>query len=199
MNKLVKVDAIKNMIFELRGQKVMLDSDLAQLYGVETRYLNKQVHRNIERFPSDFMFQLNEYELSNLKFQFGTSRSEDGQENLKSQIAASSWGGVRKLPYAFTRNGANMLSTVLRSEIAIERSIFIMRAFSALEGAISRRKRTMLSSPEVIKELSVHSKAIMRLFQESKAKERKIGRIEEIQKEITKLLQQMIIASIDKD
>ena len=75
MNKLVKVDAIKNMIFELRGQKVMLDSDLAQLYGVETRYLNKQVHRNIERFPSDFMFQLNEYELSNLKFQFGTSSS----------------------------------------------------------------------------------------------------------------------------
>lgn len=105
---------IENKIFELRGQRVMLDSDLAELYEVETKNLNKAVKRNLDRFPADFMFQLTEEELTNLRFQFGTS----------------SWGGSRYLPYAFTEQGVAMLSGILRSSIAVQVNINIMRALS---------------------------------------------------------------------
>ena len=106
---------VRNLIYDVRGQKVMLDFELAELYEVETRYLNKAVKRNIERFPEDFMFQLTkeEWDKLNLMFQFGTS----------------SWGGTRKLPYAFTEQGVAMLSGVLRSKKAIEVNINIMRTF----------------------------------------------------------------------
>ena len=99
--------SIKSMIRVIRGQQVMLDFDLAFLYGVETRRLNEQVKRNIERFPDDFMFQLTKEEFDFLKSQFAMSKITDSQDikNLKSQIAISRWGGTRKLPYAFTRNG----------------------------------------------------------------------------------------------
>ena len=113
--------SIKSMIRLVRGQQVMLDSDLAFLYGVETRRLNEQVKRNIERFPSDFMFQLTKEEFDFLKSQFAMSNITDSldNKNLKSQIAISRWGGTRKLPYAFTRNGVAMLSSVLRSQTAV--------------------------------------------------------------------------------
>ena len=126
--------SIKSMIRLVRGQQVMLDSDLAFLYGVETRRLNKQVKRNIERFPSDFMFQLTKEEFDFLKSQFAMSNITDSQDskNLKSQIAISRWGGTRKLPYAFTRNGVAMLSSVLRSQTAVGVNIKIMRAFTAI-------------------------------------------------------------------
>lgn len=126
--------SIKSMIRVIRGQQVMLDSDLAYLYGVETRRLNEQVKRNIERFPDDFMFQLTKEEFDFLKSQFAMSNTTDSQENknLKSQIAISSWGGTRKLPYAFTRNGVAMLSSVLRSQTAVGVNIKIMRAFTAI-------------------------------------------------------------------
>lgn len=104
---------IQNMIYEIRGYKVMLDSDLATLYEVETRTLNQAVKRNIDRFPNDFMFQL----------------TKDEFKNLKSQIVTSSWGGARKLPYAFTEQGVAMLSGVLKSKKAIEANIQIMRTF----------------------------------------------------------------------
>ena len=99
--------SIKSMIRLIRGQQVMLDSDLAFLYGVETRRLNEQVKRNIERFPDDFMFQLTKEEFDFLKSQFAMSNITDSQDikNLKSQIAISRWGGTRRPPYAFTRNG----------------------------------------------------------------------------------------------
>ena len=116
---------IESLIHVIRGQQVMLDSDLAQLYGVETRRLNEQVKRNIERFPEDFMFQLTKDEISNLMSQNATS-------SLKSQNVISSWGGSRKLPYAFTENGVAMLSSVLRSKTAIEVNIRIMRAFTSM-------------------------------------------------------------------
>ena len=96
-------EAVMSKIYFIRGQKVMLDSDLAELYGVETRRLNEQVKRNSERFPNDFMITLNEKEF----------------ENLKSQNATSSWGGKRKLPNAFTEHGVLMLSSVLSSSQAI--------------------------------------------------------------------------------
>lgn len=109
---------IQNMIYEIRGQKVMLDSDLAGLYGVETKRFNEAVKRNIKRFPADFMFQLTENEW----------------ENLRSQIATSSLshGGRRYLPSVFTEQGVSMLSSVLKSERAIEVNIDIMRAFVKL-------------------------------------------------------------------
>ncbi len=104
---------VQNLIYEIRGQKVMLDSDLAKLYQVETRALNQAVQRNLERFPSDFMFRLDTKEFN----------------NLKSQIVTSNWGGRRKLPLAFTEQGVAMLSGLLHSEIAIRANIAIMRAF----------------------------------------------------------------------
>jgi hypothetical protein len=199
MNKLTKVSSIRSLIYEIRGQKVMLDFDLAELYEVSTKYLNKQVKRNIERFPDDFVFQLTDEEAQDLRFQFGTTNYAEDQGKLRSQFATTRLSMRRALPYAFTRNGVNMLAAVLRSEIAIQRSIFIMRAFSALEEAIGRRKNKILSSPDVIKDLSVHSRAIMRLFQEGRVKDARISRVEELQKEITKLIQKIIIASIGKD
>ena len=107
---------VESLIRVIRGQQVMLDRDLAELYGVETKRLNEQVKRNIERFPEDFMFQLTSNEF----------------DNLKSQFATSSWGGVRKLPYAFTEQGVAMLSGVLKSSTAVEANIRIMRAFVSM-------------------------------------------------------------------
>jgi hypothetical protein len=112
----MELQIIQNKIFEIRKQRVMLDFDLAELYEVETRALNQAVKRNLKRFPSDFMFQL-----SNKEF-----------DNLMSQSVISSWGGTRKLPFAFTEHGVTMLASVLRSERAIEINIQIVRAFIAL-------------------------------------------------------------------
>ncbi len=121
---------IESLIRIIRGQQVMLDSDLAMLYGVETKRLNEQVKRNLNRFPEDFMFQLTQYEAVRLRSQIATLNDEE--IILKSQIATSSWGGARKLPYAFTRNGIAMLSSVLRSDTAVEVNIRIMRAFTMI-------------------------------------------------------------------
>ena len=109
---------IESLIHEIRGQKVMLDRDLAKLYGVTTGNLNKAVKRNIERFPERYMFQLN------------------SEENLKFQNGISSWGGTRSLPYAFTEQGVAMLSSVLHSPTAIQISINIIDAFVAIRNHI---------------------------------------------------------------
>jgi len=124
---IVPVERIERAIWLIRGQKVMLDADLAELYGVKTKLLVRAVKRNIERFPSDFMLQLTREEFDNLRFQFGTS---------------SGWGGRRYWPYAFTEQGVAMLSSVLRSERAIHVNIEIMRAFV--------RMRQMLATHEVL-------------------------------------------------
>lgn len=116
MNEIIP---IHHKIYTLRGKQVMIDSDLADLYCVETKVLNQAVKRNIERFPKDFMFQLSEDEFKNLKSQFVTSSLEQH-------------GGRRKLPYVFTENGVYMLSAVLKSSTAIEVSIEIMRTFTKL-------------------------------------------------------------------
>lgn len=114
-------EQIQRAILLLRGHKVMLDFDLARLYGVETKVLNKAVKRNLSRFPDDFMFELSEEEFAGLRFQFGTSR----------------WGGRRYRPYAFTEQGVAMLSSVLRSERAVNVNIEIMRAFVRLRGSLA--------------------------------------------------------------
>ena len=127
---------IESMIRVIRGQQVLLDFDLAFLYGVETRRLNEQVKRNIERFPSDFMFQLTKSELEVLRSQIATAKqsADDDVNNWTSHFATSNFAkmGLRRTPYAFTRNGIAMLSSVLRSETAVGVNIRIMRAFTAI-------------------------------------------------------------------
>lgn len=126
---LVPLERIEGLILLIRGQKVILDKDLAALYGATTGNLNKAVSRNIARFPDDFMFRLTRQEFEDLKFQFGTS----------------SWGGTRKLPGAFTEQGVAMLSSVLRSQRAVQVNIQIMRTFVKLRrmlathGELSRK------------------------------------------------------------
>ena len=112
---IIKTEDIQNRIYTIRGIQVMLDNDIAEFYGVETKRLNEQVKRNIGRFPKAFMFQLSETDLN----------------DLKSQFATSSWGGRRKIPYAFTEQGVAMLSAVLGSEAAVKVSVQIMSAFVA--------------------------------------------------------------------
>lgn len=117
------VDQIQDMIYVIRGQRVMLDSDLAKLYGVETKYLNKQVKRNIDRFPEDFMFQLTEEEYKSLRCQIGTSK--EGK------------GGRRYQPLVFTENGVAMLSGILNSKQAVQVNIAIMRTFTKLRSFLA--------------------------------------------------------------
>ena len=117
MSNAISIDVIATKILLIRGKRVMLDRDLAKLYGVDTSQLTRQVRRNIDRFPADFMFQLTKEELRNLICQLGTS----------------SWGGTRKLPYAFTEQGVAMLSGVLHSKRAVQVNIQIMRAFIQLK------------------------------------------------------------------
>ncbi len=127
---------IKSMIRVIRGLHVLLDFDLAGLYGVENKRLNEQVKRNIIRFPPDFMFQLSKEEYQCLRSEIVTLKQ--GSDNLKSQFATSSWGGTRKRPYAFTRNGVAMLSSVLHSETAVGVNIRIMRAFTAIPQIVNQ-------------------------------------------------------------
>jgi hypothetical protein len=142
---LMPFERIEQRIYLIRGKKVMLDRDLAELYGVETKVLNQSVRRNSERFPEDFMFQLSLNEVQSLRSQFVTSKSKNSDsslgtgQNLKSQIVTSSlnWGGIRKPPLAFTEQGVAMLSSVLKSERAILVNIQIIRTFTKLREMIS--------------------------------------------------------------
>ena len=130
VKSLVPIERIERFIVMLRGQKVLLDKDLAELYGVTTSNLNKAVTRNLDRFPEDFMFRLDDEEFKNLKFHFGTS----------------SWGGTRKPPRAFTEQGVAMLSSVLRSKRAVQVNIEIMRAFV-------KRRRMLASHTDLARRL----------------------------------------------
>ena len=131
--ELITTDAIRSKVYMLRGQQVMLDQDLAEIYGYQVKNLNQQVKRNLTRFPEDFMFQLTKEEVELVKSQFVTSRNVnyfEGQE-----------GGRRKLPYAFTEQGIYMLATVLRGELAEQQSIFIMRTFREMRHYISQNQQ----------------------------------------------------------
>jgi ORF6N domain len=131
MKLALKPENIVQFVYFIRGEKVMLAQDLAQLYGVPVRVLNQAVKRNIKRFPADFMFQITKKEFEALKSQIVISSRDD--PHLRSQTVTSSWGGLRRaLPYAFTEQGVAMLSSVLRSKRAIEVNIAIMRTFVQL-------------------------------------------------------------------
>ena len=130
-------EIVMDKIYLIRNQKVMLDEDLAELYGIETKRLNEQVARNIDRFPDDFMFRLNEEEFANLKSQFATTR----------------WGGRRNSPYAFTEHGVLMLSSVLKSKQAIQVNIQIMRIYTRIRELLLTHKDILLLVEQVEKKL----------------------------------------------
>ena len=148
LQALVAEQKILNRIYVVRGQKIMIDEDLAALYNVQTNRLNEQVKRNIKRFPKDFMFALTQKEF----------------ENLKSQIATSSWGGRRKLPNAFTEQGIAMLSSILNSDTAIEVNIRIIRVFTRLREYALTHKEILIQLAKLEKEVKGNSKDIENIF-----------------------------------
>ncbi len=144
----VALDSIESAIHLIRGQKVMLDSDLAAVYGVTTKRLNEQFKRNLARFPSDFAFQLTNQEL----------------RTLRSQFATSNRGGRRHMPWPFTEHGAIMLATVLNSPVAVEASVRVVRAFVHMRETLAHNKELAVKFAELERRLDGHDKAIKTLF-----------------------------------
>lgn len=145
---LIPDDIISSKIYLIRKQKVMLDKDLSELYAVETKQLKRQVRRNLERFPEDFMFELTKQEFDNLRSQFGTS----------------SWGGARYMPLAFTEQGVAMLSSVLNSPTAITVNIQIIRVFTKIREMLTDTLSIKLEIEEIKKKLSNHTQNIELVF-----------------------------------
>ncbi len=166
MDALLPVESITEKIYHIRKNKVLLDWDLAALYGVETAQLKRAVRRNIDRFPPDFMFVLSKVELENLRCQFGIS----------------SWGGTRYPPMAFTEQGVAMLSGVLTSKRAIEVNIAIMRAFVRMREMLAGSKKFAAKLAELENRLGAHDdnfqivfQALEQLLHEDEKPKRKIG------------------------
>lgn len=160
---IVSTERISSKIYFIRGVKVMLDRDLAELYEVETRTLNQAVRRNIKRFPDDFMFQLNKAEF----------------DNLKSQIVTSSWGGIRKMPLAFTEQGVAMLSGILNSDRAILVNIQIMRTFTTLRHMIAGHEELKKAVDELREQTDERFEVVFsvldKLLADDKNPKKKIG------------------------
>ena len=150
-NIIIPDEVITSKIYLMRGMKVMIDKDLAILYGVETRSLNQAVKRNIKRFPKDFMFQLNEKEVMNWKSQIVISNSEKM--------------GLRKNPYAFTEQGVAMLSSVLNSDRAIMVNIQIIRIFTKMREMLLMHKDILLKLEKIELEVSDHDEKIKLIFE----------------------------------
>ena len=167
----IPTEIIENQIYLIRKQKIILDADLAVLYGVETKVLNQAVSRNKTRFPDDFMFQLNNEEF----------------DNLKSQFVTSNWGGRRYAPYAFTEQGVAMLSSVLRSNRAVEVNIAIMRAFVKMREAMISHKELALKIEKMEEKYDSNFSDIFAAIRQLMAPERKtkhpIGYIKPVNKE----------------
>jgi len=150
----VSIEFVERRIYLIRGHKVMIDEDLAELYGVPTKHLNQQVRRNRKRFPDDFIFQLTKEEAEILRSQ--------------SAISRSTHGGRRSLPYVFTEHGVAMLSSVLNSDRAIEVNITIMRAFIGLRQLLESNEQLNRKFAAVIRKLSAHDKYFQVVFNELK-------------------------------
>jgi len=140
-NKLT-ADQLGRLIYEVRGERVMLDSDLASIYGVETKALNRAVKRNRDRFPKDFVFQLSQDDWKNLRYQIGTSSSDSKRQSLRYQIGTASLrhGGRRSRPYAFTEHGAIMAANILNSRRAVQMSVFVVRAFLKMRALLGDKR-----------------------------------------------------------
>ena len=150
-SSLIPTEIIEQKIFVIREQKVMLDFHLAELYGVETKILNKAVARNVDRFPKDFMFQLNQGEWNSLRFQIGTSKKGRG--------------GRRYLPYVFTEHGAVMLASILNSKNAVNASIYVVRAFVRLREILSTHKEFAQKLKELELKIETHDEQILAIFE----------------------------------
>ena len=166
MSDVIPIESITNRIYLIRGHKVMLDRDLAELYGVETKVFKQAVRRNISRFPEDFMFVLTNHEV----------------RNLRSQFATSSWGGTRYPPMAFTEHGALMAASILKSKRAVEISIYVVRAFVQLREMLSSQEQFANRLDELEKRLTAHDEnfqvvfeAIKQLLADDEKPKRKIG------------------------
>lgn len=147
----IPIEQIERLIFLIRGQKVMLDADLARLYGVTTARLNQQVKRNMERFPEDFMFRLTREEFQSLMLQTATSNRKRG--------------GRRKIPYVFSEHGAVMLASVLNSPVAVRASIRVVRAFVRLREMLASNQELAQKLAELERRQESHDIAIRNLFQ----------------------------------
>jgi len=147
---LIPEGQIERSILMIRGQKVIIDSDLAILYGVETRRLNEQVKRNSDRFPEDFMFRLSAAEFENLKSHFA--------------ISSAGWGGRRSLPNAFTEHGAIMAASVLNTAKAIEVSVYVVRAFVRIREYLASHKQLAQKLAELERKIGTHDQAIQSLM-----------------------------------
>jgi hypothetical protein len=151
---LVRIEPIEPAIRVIRGHRVILDTDLAKVYGVTTARLNQQVNRNLKKFPSDFTFRLNRDEFNGLMLQFATSKKGRG--------------GPRKLPYAFTEHGAVMAANVLNSERAVAMSVYVVRAFVKLREVLAGNEQLAKKLDDLERKLTgrldIHEKAILQLF-----------------------------------
>ena len=152
---------IERRIHLVRNQQVMMDSDLAELYQIETKALKRAVKRNFDRFPPDFMFELTKDENKNLRYQFGTS-------SLRSQIATSSYGGRRYLSYAFTEYGVVMLSSILNSHRAIQMNIAIVRAFIKLREMLEEYKGLSKQVAKIKGVQDLHTKVLVKVVKNLK-------------------------------
>ena len=152
-----KIKSVESAIYFIRGQRVMLDSDLAAIYGVTTKRLNEQLKRNHSRFPEDFASQLSAEELTHLRSQTATS-------TVKSQGATRRHGGRRYLPWAFTEHGAIMLASVLNSDIAVQASVRVVRAFVRLREMVAANEQLAAKLQELERRLDSHHEAIVDLF-----------------------------------
>ena len=160
-------EQLEPLIFRIRGQRVLLDADLARLYGVGTKQFNQAFKRNQHRFPADFAFQIAAAELDNLRSQFVTSSSQptDLSRQNWSQIATSSHGGRRHLPWAFTEHGALMAANILRSERAVQMSVFVVRAFVRLREHVAANTAVLKRLAEIDKTLLRHDAALRDVYQ----------------------------------
>lgn len=156
------IKSIENRIYEIRGERVMLDRDLAYLYETETKVLNLAVKRNLKRFPEDFMFQLTKEEVDSLRLQFETSK--ENENFLLPQIISSNRGGNRYMPYAFTEQGIAMLSGILNSDKAINMNIAIMRAFIAVRKILLKQTDLKTQFQEIKERLGEHDVQLNRIY-----------------------------------
>jgi hypothetical protein len=163
---IVPVEKIGRLILVIRGQRVMLDSDLAEMYGVPTKVLNQAVRRNLDRFPADFMFKLNNQEVRNLRSQFVTSNATGeppDEDDFAPLLEKAGRGGRRYLPYVFTEHGAIMAANVLNSDRAVQASVYVVRAFVKLREFLSSHKEMGHKLKELEARLDSHDDDIRAL------------------------------------
>jgi hypothetical protein len=172
------IQSIQNRIYEIRGERVMLDKDLAALYGTETKTLNLSVRRNIARFPADFMFQITKEEFEGLRIQYEQTEASDLPLTVQ-HVDPKGWGGSRYLPYAFTEQGVAMLSGILNSDRAIAMNIAIMRAFVGIRRILIKQQDVTVKLDEIKNRLEEHDAQLNQIFDamenilDEKASERK--------------------------